>query len=146
MATIREILNARPKPGEIWTATPETTVFEALEMMADKDVGALVVVKDGKVVGIFSERDYARKVILKGKSSREMRVAELMSAPVLYVRPDQGIQDCMALMTRRHVRHLPVLEGDELVGIVTIGDVVKEVISAQGETIEHLEQYIRGEP
>ena len=142
MSKIREVL--RSKPPEVWQISPDSTVYEALALLAEKDIGALPVVEGGRVVGIFSERDYARNVILKGKSSRETPVSEIMSTRVLYVRPDQTIDDCMALMTEKRVRHLPVLEGEELVGIITIGDVVRRIISEQDYTIELLENYIKG--
>ena len=118
--------------------------YEALELMATKDIGAVVVVEKERPVGIFSERDYARKVILKGKTSKNTRVSELMSKPVLFVRPDQTIEECMALMTEKHVRHLPVMENDKLIGIVSIGDAVKAIIAEQQFTIHQLEQYITG--
>lgn len=142
MSTVRDVLGTKA-PG-VWDVAPGATVYEALERMAEKDVGALVVVEDGGLVGIFSERDYARRVILAGRSSREMRVRDLMVAPVLTVRPDQSIDECMALMTERRVRHLPVVEDGALVGIVTIGDVVKRILAEREATIEHLENYITG--
>ena len=142
MTTIRDLLKS--KPADVWSVKPGATVYEALEFMAEKDIGALPVVENGGVVGIFSERDYARKVILKGRASREMRIDELMSSPVLYVRPDQTVDDCMALMTEKRVRHLPVLEDDKLIGLVTIGDIVKQVIVEQEYTIEQLANYIKG--
>jgi CBS domain-containing protein len=142
MARIRDLL--RFKGGAVWTVGPEATVYEALELMAAKDVGAVIVVDGGGVAGVFSERDYARRVILKGKASRTLLVREIMTAPVLYVRPEQSVGECMALMTEKRVRHLPVLDGGELVGIVTIGDLVRHVISEQRYTIEQLENYITG--
>lgn len=143
MTILRDIL--RSKHGEVWTIGPQATVYAALELMAEKDVGALPVVEGGRVVGVFSERDYARKVVLLGRSSRDMPVSDLMSVRVLYVRPEQTVNDCMALMTEKRVRHLPVLEGDRLVGIITIGDVVRAIIDEQDYTIEQLENYITGE-
>jgi CBS domain-containing protein len=113
-------------------------------MMAKKNVGALPVVEDGKVVGMMSERDYTRKVALKGKSSKETKVREIMGTPVITVPPQQPVSDCLRLMTEHRVRHLPVLENDELVGIVSIGDLVNWVISAQSATIDNLEGYISG--
>ncbi len=142
MITIRELL--KTKPTDVWSVAPDATVYDALDVMAKKDIGALPVVEGGRVVGVFSERDYARKVILKGRSSKEMRVDELMSSPVLYVRPEQTIDDCMALMTEKRVRHLPVLEDDVLIGVITIGDIVKQIIVQQEYTIEQLENYIKG--
>jgi CBS domain-containing protein len=132
------------KPNDLWTIGPKASVYEALELLAAKDVGALLVVEGERVVGLFSERDYARKVILKGKSSRDTRVEELMSREVLYVRPDQTVENCMSLMTARRVRHLPVLESGKLIGIVTIGDVVKSIIDHKDGLIHELENYITG--
>ena len=138
--TLSEILDAKGR--DVWSVSAQNTAYEALELMADKDVGALVVIDQGKIVGIFSERDYARKVILKGKSSRETSVAEIMSKPVCFVHPWSNIKECMALMTERHVRHLPVLDNDKLVGIVTIGDVVKAIISEQESVIHELKGFV----
>jgi CBS domain-containing protein len=142
MKTVREVLQG--KPAGVCSVAPQAMAFEALQLMADKDVGAVVVVQKGKPVGMFSERDYARKVILKGKSSKETRVSDLMTKPVLYVRPEQTVADCMALMTDKRVRHLPVMENDKLTGIVSIGDVVKAIIAEQEFTIRELENYITG--
>lgn len=142
MVTVKELLAT--KPAVIWTVEPDATVYRALEILAEKDVGALPVVEGDELRGIFSERDYARKVVLKGRASRDIPVSELMSKGVIVVSPSDSINDCMALMTERRVRHLPVMDGDRLVGIVTIGDVVKSVITQQKHTIEHLERYIRG--
>ncbi len=141
-ATVRQILQS--KGGRIWSVGPHATVFDALMLMAEKDIGAVVVVEGGKLVGIFSERDYARKVVLKGRSSKDTLVSELMTPDVFYVHPDQTIEECMALMTKRHIRHLPVLDSDDLVGIITIGDAVKAVIADQEVMISSLENYIRG--
>ncbi len=144
MKTVKEIL--RSKGHTIISITPDTTVYEALKIMADKNIGALIV-KDGETVaGIMSERDYARKVILHGKSSKELQVREIMTSKVYYVRPEQSVQECMAQMTDRRVRHLPVLDGDRLVGIISIGDVVKAIIAEQESTIKLLENYITGTP
>ncbi|RLD96423.1 MAG: histidine kinase [Aquificota bacterium] len=140
--TVKQLLDLKGR--NVWWVTPETVVYDALKLMADKDIGAVLVLKDGKLVGIFSERDYARKVILKGKSSKETTVGELMSKKVFYVSPDQTLEECMALMTEEHIRHLPVLENGELVGIVTIGDVVHGIIKDQKFTIEELQRYIIG--
>ena len=142
MKTVRQIL-AR-KGGGSWSTSPHTTVYDALKLMADKNVGALVVVEGERMVGIFSERDYARKVILKGKSSREMAVSEIMTANVITVAPDQSIEDCMTLMSENHIRHLPVLQHEKLVGLVSIGDVVQTIIADQKSTINQLEDYITG--
>ena len=140
--TVKRLLDLKGR--NVWWVTPETVVYDALKLMADKDIGAVLVLKDGKLVGIFSERDYALKVILKGKSSKETTVGELMSKKVFYVSPDQTLEECMALMTEERIRHLPVLENGELVGVVTIGDVVHGIIKDQKFTIEELQRYIIG--
>lgn len=142
MKTVNDIL--REKGYEVWSITPDATVYEALKFMADKNVGALLVLDGQAVVGMVSERDYARKVILHGKSSREIQVHEIMSSKVYYVQPEQNIQDCMALMTDKRVRHLPAMENDRLVGVISIGDVVKAIIAEHESTIKHLEDYITG--
>lgn len=142
MTTVRQILQS--KGYDVWCTAPDVTVYEALQVMAEKNIGALVVLEGDRVVGIFSERDYARKVALRGKTSRGTPVHEVMTSRVVYVRPDQSIEECMALMTDKRIRHLPVLEGDRLIGIVSIGDVVKAVISQQQFIIEQLENYIAG--
>ncbi|HKF49079.1 MAG TPA: CBS domain-containing protein [Terracidiphilus sp.] len=123
---------------------PDRSVFEALEIMAQYDVGCLIVCTQGRLVGIFSERDYARKGILKGHTSRDTKVSEMMTSPVTFVTPEHTVDDCMNLMTERHIRHLPVLEGDRIVGMVSIGDLVKWVIRGQKHAIEALEGYISG--
>ena len=140
MTTVRQLLQA--KGHNVWTIDPEALVIDALKLMAEKRVGALLVVEGEKLVGVLSERDYARKVELHGQSASNTRVKEIMTREVLYVRPDQTVADCMALMTTRRVRHLPVFSGDQLAGIVTIGDIVKAVISEQEFRIEQLENYI----
>jgi CBS domain-containing protein len=132
------------KGGTVWSVTPETPVIEALRMMAEKNVGAVVVRRGDTLAGILSERDYARKVVLKGKSSKDTPVGDIMTSRVAFVRPDQTTDDCMALMTAKHVRHLPVLESGDLVGIISIGDVVKAVIADLRLSIEQLESYING--
>ena len=142
MRLVKDLLD--DKGHDTWTIGPDDTVLEALKLMADKGIGALVVTEKDKVVGIFSERDYARKVILKGKMSRDTSVKEIMSRKVAYVTPDQTIDDCMSFMTTERIRHLPVLDGEELVGVISIGDVVKAVISAQGLEIKQLETYVTG--
>ncbi len=142
MTTIGQLL--KTKGNEIWSIAPQATVYEALQIMSEKDVGSLLVVQKGDVVGIFSERDYARKLILKGKFSKDTPVAELMTREVLYVRPESSIEDCMALMTAKSVRHLPILRNERLIGIVTLGDVVKQIISEQEFIIEQLENYVSG--
>jgi CBS domain-containing protein len=140
--TVRSIL--ADKGATIWSVTPDATVYDALAMLAEQDVGALLVMTDGKLVGIFSERDYARKVILMGRSSREMHVREIMTSPVIAVSPDHSVDDCMRIITKHRVRHLPVLDGDTLAGVISIGDLVNSIISAQAETIQHLSNYICG--
>lgn len=121
---------------------PSRTAFEALELMAEKNIGALLVVEDGKLVGMFSERDYARKVILKGRSSKTSQVRDLMSCPPITTTTNAAITECMRVMTRNHIRHLPVMEGDSVMGVVSIGDVVNAIISEQENTIQDLESYI----
>ena len=132
------------KDNQIWSVEPKISIFKALKIMSDKEIGALLVIEDEKLVGIFSERDYARKVILKGKSSKNTQVGELMTKKVFYIDPKKTINDCMAIMTDKHVRHLPVIENDKVIGMVTIGDVVNQIISEQEFTIQHLENYITG--
>ncbi len=142
MIIVRDIL--QDKGNQVWTIGPDQTVFDALNLMADKQIGALVVVDDQKVIGMLSERDYARKVILKGKTSRETPVREIMTSKVCYVSPDRTVDECMALMTDKNIRHLPVLENENLSGLVSIGDVVKSMISEREFIIERLEAYISG--
>ena len=142
MTTIAQLLNT--KGNQIWSVEPKATIFEALEIMSEKEIGALLVMENGKLTGIFSERDYARKVILKGKSSKETPVGELMTKKVFYMDPQKTINDCMAMMTAKRIRHVPVIEDNQVVGIVTIGDVVNQIISEQEVTINHLENYITG--
>ena len=142
MEHVRQILEQ--KGSAVWTISPESTVFEALQFMAEKEVGALLVTEEEAVVGVLSERDYARKVILKGKSSKEQHVRDIMTIDITYVEPDQTTDDCMALMSNKHIRHLPVLENGKLIGIVSIGDVVKAIIAKKEYIIEQLEHYIHG--
>jgi CBS domain-containing protein len=132
------------KGSTVWSIAPTAMVFDAIAMMADKNVGALPVVENNKLIGIISERDYSRKVILKGKSSRETRVEEIMTRQLVTAKPGDTVVDCMRVMTEKRVRHLPVVEGAQMIGVLSIGDVVKWVISAQAATIENLEQYISG--
>jgi len=134
----------KDKGKDIWSIGPQETAFKALETMAQRNVGALLVIEKGKLVGIFSERDYARKVILKGKSSKDTTVGELMTPDVFYASPENTLQETMALMTAKHIRHMPVLNDDRLIGMVTLGDVVKQIISEQKFTIKELEKYIAG--
>ena len=144
VGTIREILNH--KGGATWTVTPETTVFEAIHLMAEKNIGALLVIKENKLAGIISERDYTRKVALKGRSSKDTRVNEILSGHVIHVSPDHTVEQCLRLMTEHRVRHLPVLEGQKILGVISIGDLVNCVITAQSSTIQQLETYITGYP
>ena len=142
MWTVQQILHA--KPGPLRSVSPGATVFDALTVMAEHDIGALAVIELGELVGMFSERDYARKVILQGKSSKEITVGDIMSTPVLSVRPEDTVHDCMALMTSNRIRHLPVAGAAGPIGMVSIGDVVKALLNEQAFTIEQLEHYIRG--
>jgi CBS domain-containing protein len=139
---VRQLLQTKGK--DVWSITPGTSVLDALKLMADKNIGALMVIDGERLAGIFSERDYARKVTLKGKSSRELTVAEVMTTDVISVRPEQTIVDCMELMTEKRIRHLPVIDAGRTVGVISIGDVVKSIISVQKDTITHLEEYITG--
>jgi CBS domain-containing protein len=138
--TVAHVLGAKGR--DVWSVSPETTVYEALEVMADKGVGALVVLEEERLVGIVSERDYARKVILMERGSRETPVREIMTAEVYTVTPSVSVADCMETMTERRFRHLPVLDDDRLIGIISIGDIVKAVIQDQQFLIEQLENYI----
>jgi CBS domain-containing protein len=140
MQTIRKILSE--KGSDVWSTSPGATVYEALQLMADKDVGALPVLDREKLVGIFSERDYARKVILLGKTSRKTFVREIMTPHVVYATPDMTNEQGLTLMTAKHIRHLPVVEDDEMTGMISIGDLVRSIISEQKEMISQLEQYI----
>jgi CBS domain-containing protein len=142
MTLVREVLRGKP-PGA-WTVGPDATVYEALELMADKDIGALPVMDGDRLIGIVSERDYARKVILQGRFSRETLVADIMSPHVITIQPGESMETCMALMTHQHVRHLPVLEDEHLLGIISIGDVLKAIINDQQILIHDMESYITG--
>lgn len=142
MKKVEHILSG--KGGQIWSVSPADTVFDALRLMSDKHLGALLVLEDDHLVGIVSERDYARKVILKGRFSHATQVRDIMSGNVVCARPDQSIEESMAVMTDRRIRHLPVLDGDQVIGVVSIGDLVKAVIAEQQFVIEQLEHYITG--
>ncbi len=141
MVTVRQIVDRKP---EVYWVDPGTSVFEALSLMAEKNVGALVVLDHDQLVGIFSERDYARKIILQGKSSRDTPVREIMSTQVVCVAPQRSAEECMSLMTDKRVRHLPVMENGSVVGVISIGDVVKAVLRDQRFQIEQLEGFIKG--
>jgi CBS domain-containing protein len=133
------------KSPYIWSIAPDATVFDAIDMMAEKNVGALLVMAGRKLIGVISERDYTRKVALRGRSSKETAVQEILSTPIISATPCHTIEDCMRLMTVHRVRHLPVLDGDAVLGIVSIGDLVNWIISAQTQTISQLESYIAGQ-
>ena len=140
--TVASIL--KKKGDAIWSVQPTATVYEAIALMAEKSVGALLVVSDGKLVGIISERDYARKVVLQRRSSSDTLVREIMTGTVITVTPDHSVENCMKMITEHRVRHLPVLAGDQLVGVISIGDLVNAIITEQAETIGHLHTYISG--
>ena len=142
--TISEILTH--KGTHVWSIPPDAMVYEAIEMMANKNIGALLVIEKGQLVGIISERDYTRKVALKGKSSKQTPVKEILSGQVIRVSPYHTVEDCMRLMTDHRVRHLPVVDGDRILGIISIGDLVNWIISAQTTTIHQLQTYISGYP
>jgi CBS domain-containing protein len=142
MIKVKEILDK--KGHQFWSIRPDNTVFEALQKMAEKDIGAIMVVDANKLVGIFSERDYARKIILHGFASKISKVGDFMTKEIIYVHSDTSIYDCMALMSSKHIRHLPVLDNDKIEGLISIGDVVNFVIQQQNVTIQDLENYIYG--
>ena len=142
MRTVEQILQV--KGSDIWSIAPQATTYNALQIMAEKNVGALLVIEKEKLVGIFSERDYARKVILKEKSSKNTSVGELMTREVFYINANSTLEESMALMTAKRIRHLPVLKNNQLIGIVTLGDVVRQIISDQQFAIRELEKYITG--
>lgn len=144
MKTVAQVVQSK-KIKQVHTVEADNTVLNALQMMADNNIGALPVIENGKVVGVVSERDYARKCVLKGRASVGTMVREIMSSPVITVNSKQSVSECLSLITDRHLRHLPVLDDGELVGLVSIGDLVKETIAEQEELIRQLEQYIRGE-
>lgn len=142
METIGQLLD--DKGRDLWSISPDATVFEGIKMMAEKGVGALVVIDAGKPVGIFSERDYARQVELKGRSSRDMKVSDIMTTDIVHASPNQSVEQGLSLMTDKRIRHLPVVQGDTLLGIVSIGDLVKAIIAEQQQMIAQLERYISG--
>lgn len=142
MKRVKDILEVKGR--DVWSIEPSASVYAAMKLMADKGVGALMVMEGPKVAGVISERDYARKVILEGRSSRTTQVREIMTAHVLYAHPEQNIEECMVLMTDKRVRHLPVLDEERLVGVISIGDLVKSIITEQKFIIEQMERYISG--
>ncbi len=144
MKSAAQILKSKPEQT-VETVTPSTSVFDAVKRMAEKNIGALLIMEDANIAGIFTERDYARKIILMGRSSKETPVRDIMTFPVMFVRPDQTNEECMALMTDNRMRHLPVVDRGRLIGIISIGDLVKDIISEQKFIIEQLEHYIKGD-
>lgn len=145
MKNAAHILQSKPH-ATVYSVTPETSMFDAISLMAEKNIGALLVLDGPTIRGIVSERDYARKIILAGRSSRETPVGDVMSSPVMYVSPTASTQECMALMTGKRLRHLPVMEDGKLLGLISIGDLVKDIISEQSFIIEQLQHYISGRP
>ncbi len=143
MKHVRDILKA--KGSVVYAVEPSTMVYNAIEQMCERNIGGLLIVEQDKLIGIFTERDYARKLILKGKSSKDTPIKDLMTPNPFTVTPDSSIEDCMKLMSGKHIRHLPVEENGKLIGMISIGDVVKHIIEDQKSTIEHLEQYISGQ-
>lgn len=141
MITLRHLLDT--KGYNIWSINPDATVYEAIEMLAEKDIGALIVMEGEELVGVFSERDYARKLRLKGKYSIDTKVSEVMSSDVITLGPEQTLEDCMAVMTQKHVRHLPIMEEGKVIGVISIGDAVNATIANQEFLIEQLEKYIQ---
>lgn len=142
--TISEILNH--KGTQVWSIAPEAMVFDAIQLMSDKNIGALLVTEGNKLIGILTERDYTRKIVLKGKSSKQTPVREILSGDLIHVTPHHTVEECLRLMTDHRVRHLPVLEGENIAGLVSIGDLVNWIISAQSHTINQLQTYIAGYP
>ena len=142
MRTVQQLLDE--KGHDIQSVHPDESVYDAIQKLANANIGSLIVVEDDRPVGIFTERDYARSVILKGKSSPTTPVRDIMTTRVVYARPDQTVEECMAVMTDKHIRHLPVLDGEKLIGMISIGDLVKSIIAEQKFTIEQLEHFIRG--
>ena len=144
MKSAAQVLRSKPEQT-VYSVTPSASVLDAVKLMAEKNIGALLVLEDSKIVGMITERDYARKVVLMGRVSKDSAVRDIMTAPVLYVHPNHTNEECMALMTDNRVRHLPVIDGDKLLGIVSIGDLVKDIISEQKFIIQQLEHYIAGD-
>lgn len=142
MANVKQLLQG--KGHDVYSIGPDASVYEAIELMADKEVGALVIMEGDSVVGVVTERDYARKVVLQGRSSKDTKIREIMTSRVAYARPEQSVEACMAVMTEKRVRHLPVMDGDKLLGVISIGDLVKAIIEEQKHVIEQLEHYISG--
>ena len=142
MNTVKDLL--KNKGDHVYSISPDETVYDALKLMAEKDIGALLVLENDKLAGIISERDYARRVILKGKFSKDIPVREIMATEIICIHPNQTTEGCMGLMTEKHIRHLPVIEEDRIIGIITIGDVVKSVIASRDLKIDQLEHYIMG--
>ncbi len=142
MKKVKDILDLKGRT--VWSIAPEASVYDAMKLMADKEIGALLVMDQARLVGIISERDYARKVILQGRSSRTTQVHEIMTSRVAYAEPDQNVEECMAIMTDKRIRHLPVIESGNVTGIISIGDLVKSIIDEQKFIIEQLERYITG--
>jgi CBS domain-containing protein len=144
MKSAAQVLRSKARQG-VETVAPSTSVFDAVKLMAERNIGGLLVLEEQKIVGIVTERDYARKVVLMGRSSKDTPVRDIMSSPVMYVRPDQTNEECMALMTDNRLRHLPVVDQGKLLGLISIGDLVKDIISEQKFIIEQLEHYITGD-
>ena len=142
---VSSVLRRKGSDRKILSISPDASVYEAIALMAENSVGALLVVSDGMLAGIMSERDYARKVVLQSRSSKDTRVADIMTTPVITVSPAHTVEECMRLMTDKRIRHLPVVDGSTIAGIVSIGDLVRAVITVQGETIQYLQQYINGQ-
>ena len=144
MSKVKDIIKAKGSSSTVFAVEPDEIVYRAIELMAEKNIGGLLITEKGKLVGIFTERDYARKLILKGKSSKDTLIGELMTKNPFTVTPESSIEDCMQLMSDRHFRHLPVMENDQLIGIISIGDVVRFIIEEQKSIIDHLQGYIAG--